>query len=54
VIANNTAVIEANTLQRQNEKKCLERMDDRMVRHGEQLDELLSNQRICMDRQERK
>lgn len=54
VIGNNTAVIEANTLQRQDEKRCLEAIADRMGRHGEQLDELLSNQRVCMDRQNRK
>ena len=54
VIANNTAVIEANSLQRQDEKRCLEAIADRTGKHGDQLDELLSNQRICMDRQVRK
>lgn len=53
-INNNTAVIEANTLQRQDEKRCLEAIADRMDRHGLQLDELLKNQAIQMDREERK
>lgn len=61
VVENNTAVInncskviEANTIQRKDEKRCLEAIAERMGKHGEQLDELLSNQRICMDRQNRK
>jgi hypothetical protein len=53
-INNNTAVIEANTQQWQDEKRRLEALAERMCRHGEQLDELILNQKVCMDRQTRK
>lgn len=48
VIRNNTAVIEANTLQRQDEKRSLDKLDERMARHGEQHDEMLRNQAVAM------
>jgi|AGTN01.3.fsa_nt_gi hypothetical protein len=61
IIENNTAalnlcaeVIKANTQQRADEKRCLEKLDERMTRQGEQLDDIQRNQAICMDRQGRK
>lgn len=52
-INNNTAVIELNTAQRADEKKCLDMITARLSKHGEQLDEIQTNQAIYMDRQVR-
>jgi len=54
VIQNNTRVIEATTQARLDVKEDFSRFSERMVRHGEQLDCILSNQRVCLDRQIRK
>ncbi len=61
VIENNTAVIEnctevirASTLQRGEETRRIGEVCDRITTQGKQLDELLKNQAVCMDRQERK
>jgi flagellar basal body-associated protein FliL len=54
VINNNTEVIKINTQTRLDEKECLKRMDDRMERHGDQHDEMLRNQTVLLDRQNRK
>lgn len=60
-INNNSVVIEANTQQRIEEKrqrneerKCLEALAERITKHGEQLDEIQKQQAICLDRQQRK
>lgn len=53
-INNNTKVIEANTLQRANDQHCLEKLDERMARHGDQLDAIQRSQDICLDRLSRK
>lgn len=52
VIQNNSVVIEANTLQRKEDTKCLERLEDCFSKQGSQLDEIQRKQAICMDRQE--
>jgi uncharacterized protein HemX len=61
VIRNNTAVIEnctevirASTQQRGEETRRISEVCDRITRQGEQLDELLRNQAVCMELQKRK
>lgn len=47
VIENNSEVVRANTQQRQDEIKCLEKL-------SEKIDQISLNQTVCMDRQTRK
>ncbi len=54
VINNNSKVIELNTRTRLDEKESLDRLGERIENHGKQLDTLLTNQTVCMDRQNRK
>ena len=47
-------VIRANAATQHEVRIGIDRIDERMLRHGEQLDTLLTNQTVCMDRQTRK
>jgi heme A synthase len=49
-----TSAFEAFTIEKQSDADYHKRMDERITRQGDQLDELLQNQKVCMALQKTK